>query len=133
MDDLEVIVRRTSDEVTTEMRRMFRPVNGEDTIMEFRPMAHLNRWRTSDGVPAGFDGWGELHYNYVVFSEDSQLEVGGRAEGAFSLSFEAVDSFTHMFVQGRFVIENIKRDRWTTDDLRSIKAEENGVDLCFQQ
>lgn len=133
MDELEADVRLTSDEVAAEMRRMFRPVNGEDPIMEYRPVAHVNRWREPDGVPAGFDGWGELHYNYVVFSGDSNLEVGGRAEGAFSLSFEAIDSFSHMFLQGRFVIERIKRDRWVTADLRQLKAEENGVDLCFQQ
>lgn len=133
MDEVEEDVRATAQTTYNELRRMFRPVNGEDPIMEYRPVAHLNRWREPDGVPAGFDGWGEMHYNYVVFSADSNLEVGGSAEGAFSLALEAIDSSTRVFIQGRFEIESIRQDRWTTADLRTIKAEENGVDLCFQQ
>lgn len=133
MKSLETDVLAVADETYDEVSRMFRPVNGEPTVMEYRPMTHMNKWREPDGVPAGFDGWGEMHYNYVVFSADSVLEEGGYAEGAFSLAFEAIDSFSHVYIQGRFVVEKIRRDRWTTADLRAIKAEENGVDLCFQQ
>ena len=133
MDDLENEVTTVADETYQEYRRMFRPVNGEDPVFEYRPITHLNRWREPDGVPAGFDGWGEMHYNYVVFSGDSDLEVGGFAEGAFSLQLEAVDSDTRVILKGQFVIESIKKDRWTTADLRAEKAEENDVELCFQQ
>lgn len=132
MDELEAKVVNTATKTYDELRRAFRPGN-VDPVFEYRPITHLNRWRSPDGVPAGFDGWGEMHYNYVVFSGDSNLEVGGRAEGAFSMAFEAVDSFTQVFVTGTFSIESIKRDRWVTEDLRAVKAEENGVDLCFQQ
>ena len=133
MDDLRDKVNRTAEKTYEELRRVFRPVNGEDPIFHYRPITHLNRWRTPDGVPAGFDGWGEMHYSYVVFSADSQLEVGGRAEGAFSLALEAIDSHTKVFIQGTFLIEKIRQDRWVTEDLRAQKAEENGVELCFQQ
>ena len=101
MDDLEDQVLTTAGKTYDELERAFRPGN-VDPVFRFRPMTHLNRWRSPDGVPAGFDGWGEMHYNYVVFSGDSLLEAGGSAEGAFSLSFEAVDSFSQVFIHGTF-------------------------------
>ncbi|MBX2801326.1 MAG: hypothetical protein KTR31_26850 [Myxococcales bacterium] len=134
MDDLTADVEGTADTIHEEVERWFKPEGADgDEIFTYRPVTHLNKWRAPDGVPAGFDGWGELHYSYVVFSGDSDLTPGGRAEGAFSLVLEAQDSPTTVFTKGQFVIERIKQDRWVTDDLRQEKADENEVDLCFQQ
>ncbi len=133
LNTMEAFIEETADRTANELRRVLRPVNGEDPIYEYRPLTHMNRWRPRDVPPAGFDGWGEMHYNYVVFSGDSELEVGGAAEGAFTLALEAQDSWTQVFVKGRFVIDRIRQDRWVTEDLRESKAEENDVELCFQQ
>ncbi len=134
VSELETEVTTVANEIHDELDRMFKP-DGKDSepIFEYRPMTHLNKWRPVDGVPAGFDGWGELHYNYIVFSADSVLEAGGQARGAFSLVLDALDSQTVVFAQGEFVLEAIKKDRWVTEDLQEVKAEENGVELCFQQ
>lgn len=126
--------RERLDEITVgvqdELDRMLQPDKETPPLFTWAPIGHTNFWREPDGLPPGFDGWSELHYNYVVFSGDSQLEVGGSAEGAFSLTFDADESSTRIFVKGRFVIDRIKKDKWTTADLRQEKLLENGVELC---
>ena len=97
----------------------------------YEPISHLNLWRIPDGKPPGFDGWAETHANYVVFSGDSDLTVGGSASGAFSLLYEADDSSTRVFVKGKFEIDKIKKDNWVTENLEANKLEEAGVTLCI--
>lgn len=133
MQNLGDEIVSTADGVHEELARMFKPDGRDgDAIYHYRPITHLNDWREPDGVPAGLDGWGEMHYNYVVFDKSSNLEVGGSAKGAFSLVLDASESATRLFVKGEFTIDKIKKDRWTTDDLQQVKAEENGAKLCFQ-
>jgi hypothetical protein len=117
--------------IQDELGFMMSPDGDPDTRkFDYAPIAHTNFWRESDGRASGFDGWSELHYNYIVFSKDSDLSVGGRAEGAFSLTFDATESTTRLFVKGQFVIEKIKRDHWVTKELEQDKLIENEVSLC---
>jgi len=96
----------------------------------YRPVVHRNKWRPIDGVAAGFDAWSEIHYNYVVFSADSDLRVGGRAEGAFSLVLDGTDTNSRVIVNGQFEIPKIKNDTWAPRDLRSEKRDESGIEFC---
>lgn len=117
--------------IQDELGYMMSPEGDPDSrAFDFAPIAHTNFWRPSDGRASGFDGWSELHYNYVVFSKDSDLSVGGAAEGAFSLTFDATESATRVFVKGTFEIEKIKKDHWVTKELEQEKLLENGVSLC---
>ena len=50
--------------------------------------------------------------------------------GSFQMILDAGDSQTRIFVAGEFNVDKIKRDRWVTDDIAAIKAEEAGVDTC---
>ncbi|MCB9686109.1 MAG: hypothetical protein H6735_13800 [Alphaproteobacteria bacterium] len=102
----------------------------EEPVYDMIPIAHTNFWRPVDGRPPGFDGWGEIHYNYVVFSKDSDLTAGGHASGAFVLVFDAVESSSRFFVKGTFEIPRIKKDKWVTPNLELEKLQENGVELC---
>lgn len=126
-----------ADETEVELRRLFTPGRGvEDNpepVFEFRPMVHINDWREPDGRAPGIDGWGQMEYSFVVFSEDSVLEAGGDARGAFQLLLEGTGSTSRFFVKGTFEAKNIKNDRWGAGDLFAEKAEENGVTLCFEQ
>jgi hypothetical protein len=106
------------------------PDGGDEPVIKFAPVQHLNDWRPADGFAPGFDGWGELHYSYVAFKKGANLEVGGSAEGSFGLVLEAVDSQTKVFVQGKFEIPRIRRDKWTTNDLERDTIEKNGTQLC---
>jgi len=100
-------------------------LDGDATPVDrFGPMRHLNTWRAVDGRPAGFDGWGEMYPSYVVFSEDSDLRVGGSARGAFTLALSAVDSNSFVLVKGEFEIPKIKKDRWVPENLREEKRAE---------
>ena len=96
----------------------------------YRPMTHRNKWRAIDDAAAGFDSWSEIHYSYVVFSADSDLRVGGRAEGAFTLVLDGSDTNSRVIVRGQFEIPKIKRDTWAPRDLRDDKREESGVEFC---
>ena len=89
LDSQDTHVREVAAGIHTELERMFTPDPDADPIFSYAPIAHTNYWRAPDGRAAGFDGWSELHYNYVVFSADSDLTEGGSAEGAFSLTFDA--------------------------------------------
>ena len=123
-DEVETVATETFQ----DFRTLFRPVAGDDPIFAYRPIGHTNEWRPRDTIPTGFDSWGELHYSYVVFSEDSDLTVGGSAEGAFTLVLQARESFTRVVIKGQFEIDSISRDIWATQDLRS----ENDLEPCFQ-
>jgi hypothetical protein len=98
------------------------------SVFPFSNMRHINTWRAVDGAPSGFDGWGEMYYSYVVFSADSDLRIGGRAEGAFTLFMLGQDSNTRVMVQGTFEVPKIKKDYWVPDDLREKKREEAAED-----
>jgi hypothetical protein len=132
MEALGETIETTANGVYDELNRLFNGRGDSEPVFHFRPITHLNDWRAPDGVPAGLDGWGEMHYNYVVFDGDiSNLQPGDSASGAFSLVLDAGQSSSRMFVKGEFVIDKVKKDRWTTDDLQTVKAEENEADLCF--
>lgn len=130
VEGLEQRVRRTQLETFVELDRLFTPDKDADPIFAYAPLGHLNYWRAADGLPAGFDGWGQLEYDYIVFSSDSVIEPGGHAKGAFTMVFDAGLSQTRVFVKGTFEIENIKKDHWVAPDLPEIKLGENGAELC---
>ena len=102
---------------------------------------HCNNWRDPDlagpgepGEPdftaAGLDGWVGLHYNWLIVDAGSDLSAGGSASGAFSFVFDGDDSQSRFFIEGEFNVDKIKADRWTTDDITTIKMEQNGTVLC---
>lgn len=123
-------VRGVASTIRDELNLMMTPEGAEAPEYDYMPLVHSNFWRGPDGRPPGFDGWSELHYNYVVFDKSSVLEAGGQAEGAFALVFDAGESSSRFFVKGRFVIDRIKKDKWTTPDLQHEKLVENNVQLC---
>lgn len=137
--------REVADGVRIEIERMTKVVAGDpdengnpiyeyaadaDPVFTYAPIAHTNFWRRPDGLPAGLDGWSELHYNYVVFSGDSQLEEGGSATGAFSLVLDSASSSSRVFIKGSFEIPRIRKDHWKTENLAEQKLIEAGVELC---
>ncbi|MEQ1568554.1 MAG: hypothetical protein ABMA64_23150 [Myxococcota bacterium] len=130
MSSMDEKIRGINSDIHKELQRMMQPDKDADPVFEYAPIAHVNYWRPVDGRPAGFDGWGEIHYSYVVFSPDSDLTVGGHAKGAFSLALGADQSSTRMFVQGEFSVDKIKGDKWTTADLEHDKLEEAGETRC---
>jgi hypothetical protein len=130
MQAMEEEIREVQVGVREELDRMLDPDKSGEPVFSFAPITHINYWRESDGLPPGFDGWAEAHWNYVVFSGDSDLQVGGRAEGAFSFTFDADESSTRVFMTGQFVVEKIKKDRWTTSNLEQEKLIEKDVELC---
>jgi hypothetical protein len=140
---LDTRIREVADGVRVELERMTRvtreEVDGEqlyvydreaDPVFSFAPVPHTNSWRVPDGRPPGLDGWGELHYNYIAFTKDSELEVGGSARGSFALAMDAGSSSSRVFIQGKFEIPKIKRDKWTTSFLSQDKQIEAGIELC---
>lgn len=130
MLDEQTNVRTIMSTVRTELELLTTLEKGGEPEFTWAPIGHTNMWRPTDGLPPGLDGWSELHFNYVVFSGDSDLTVGGKAEGAFSLTYDADESATRVFMKGRFIVDRIKEDRWTTSDLRKDKLIENDVELC---
>jgi hypothetical protein len=123
-------IRTVAEDTRKHFVDFMTPEGADEPLFTFAPIPHDNMWRVPDGREAGLDGWGELHYNYIVFSGDSELEAGGSARGAFGLLLDASDSATRVFVKGEFEIPKIRKDRWTTDDLLESKLEENEVTLC---
>lgn len=123
-------VRNTALEIRSEMEVLMTPPGANAPVMQFAPITHANLWRDRDDEDAGLDGWGELHYNYIVFSGDSELEEGGFASGGFNLTLDGTRSGSRVYLKGEFVIDSIKGDRFTTDRLALKKAEENGNELC---
>ena len=131
MADLPEQIDRVVSQSRSEMDFVLKPDRGLDDendstelIHNFSNMRHLNTWRAVDGAPSGFDGWGEMHYSYVVFSKDSDLRIGGSASGAFTLFLQGQDSNTRIMLQGEFNIPKIKKDHWTPGDLRAEKRAE---------
>lgn len=123
-------------ETTEELLRLASPDGFEDetsALFSFRPLVHLNDWRAPDALAPGFDGWGEIHYSFVVFDPESRLEVGGSASGAFQLFLEGQGSTSRVLLKGTFETDRIRDDRWGAQDLFADQAEENGAELCFEQ
>jgi hypothetical protein len=121
------------DGVATEMSAEVAVVNkdnplGNADVAHLYPFVHDNTWRVPDGRPEDLDGWVELHYNSIVFSKDSVLEVGGSAKGAFTMIYDGTTSLTRVLVKGTFEIDRIRKDHWVTEDLRVEKAAEAGYD-----
>ncbi len=133
LDEMEFV----EDDNAAEFRRLASPgrreADASGPVFTFRPMVHLNDWRTPDGLNPGHDGWGQIEYSWVVFSPESNLVEGGSASGAFQIMFEGVGSTSRVLVKGTFDTDRIRRDRWAAANLFELKAEENGVELCFEQ
>lgn len=132
MQELGARMEVVADETQAEIRRLSKPGQA-DPVFSLRPIVHLNDWRTPDGAPAGLDAWGEIEYSFVVFSDESKLEPGGTASGAFQIVFEGIGSTSRIMVKGTFETDRIRTDRWAAEDLFAQKAEENDVELCFEQ
>lgn len=97
----------------------------------YQPIHIDNTWRGFDEDKAGFEGWDELGYSWVVLSEDSLVEPGGTVRGAFSILMDPDDSASRWIVQGRFEIPRVRKERWGGQDLRAELAEEEGFDPCI--
>jgi hypothetical protein len=130
--ELELFTRVSEGDIETDdgTEKGYVSDPAADPVFSFAPIVHGNTWRIPDGRPPGLDGWTELHYNYIAFSKDSNIEVGGSAKGAFSLALDSASSSSRIFLKGKFEIPKIKRDRWTTDDLNQQKLIEAGIELC---
>ena len=102
----------------------------EEIMSPIRTQVHANEWRAPDGSAAGLDSWVELHYSYVRFDEGTTFEKGSEFSGEFQLMFDAQESQSRVAVSGRFTVNNLKRDRWVTDDVQGALLEENGTRLC---
>lgn len=126
---LEERIARVADQARIEFEGSAR-ADEDDDVFAYRPITHMNEWRALDGTESGYDGWGELNYSYVVFSENSDLRIGGSAEGAFTLVLDGEDSTTRVYLKGQFTIPEIKSDKWAPQDLRAEKREESGVTYC---
>lgn len=99
--------------------------------LSYRPAVHCNGWRPADGRPSGLDAWGELHYNWVRIDQSADaLGVSAPISGEFSLLFDGEQTQSRLVVRGRFTVDSVKADKWTTDDIAEIKTEENGTVLC---
>lgn len=115
-------VNGVADEVEAELGLVGYPV---------KPVVHCNGWRPTDGRPSGLDAWVELHYNWVRIDQDpSTIAVGEPVSGEFSLVFDGEQTQSRLFVHGAFTVDKVKKDHWVTDDIESIKLEENGTILC---
>ncbi|MBT3222396.1 MAG: hypothetical protein HN348_25265, partial [Proteobacteria bacterium] len=134
-------VNRIADDIADELTWAGPNGDQDDAETWFRPMVHCNTWRDTDlegpleagepdGRPPGLDGWVGLHYNWVILDDSSTLEVGGSASGAFGMVFDGDESRSKFFISGHFNVDRIKADRWTTDDIKSIKLAQNGTTLC---
>ncbi len=122
-------VMGVADEVYDELEL----VDGGDRV-DFRPAVHCNGWRMPDGRPSGLDAWAELHYNWVIFDQDpADMAVGEPLSGEFNLVFDGESTQSRLFIQGAFTADAVKSDRWTADDVMSIKLEENQTVLCGEQ
>ena len=60
---------------------------------------------------------------WVAFNAPPEEIQGG-------IPFLSAESNGRIIVQGEFKVDRIKRDRWTTDDVHTIKLIENGTKLC---
>ena len=94
------------------------------------PLVSRNLWRQPDGLPDGLDGWMEIVYSWVSVDDGSELEVGGAASGQFNVILEGSDSSSRFYLRGRWNVPKLRRDRFTTQFLPEIKAEENETVVC---
>ncbi len=101
-----------------------------DVEVDYAPLVHDNYWRAPDGYTSGLDSWVGLHYNYVAIT--GEIAEGEEISGAFNLVLDGDDSNSRIFLSGKFEVPKIKKDRWTTEDLRAIKLEENDTTLCVE-
>lgn len=130
-------VNDLADEVEAELMaygvRPTSAVQGDGgTVPPARPQTHDNFWRAPDAEFEGLDGWQEMHYSWVWFTADSQLEEGGRASGQFSILFDGQSTTSRMLLRGSFTVSNFTKDFWTTAYLPLEKLEENGTEICGQ-
>lgn len=103
-------------------------------VLDVRPAVHCNGWRMPDGRPSGLDAWAELHYNWVIFDQTpADLAVGEPLSGEFHLVFDGESTQSRLFIQGEFTVDAIKSDKWTADDVMSVKLEENNTILCGEE
>ena len=120
--DLIAHVQELADEVEQEWA---------DVGVDYAPLVHDNLWREPDGFPSGLDGWVGLHYNYVAIT--GKIAEDEAISGAFNLVLDGDDSNSRWFINGKFEVPKIKADRWTTENLREVKLEENGTKLCVKE
>ena len=128
------LISRVSDELELSQYEMGSVLSEGDPdktrIFDYAPTMHDNLWRPVDGLAAGFDGWVERYESYVVFSEDSDLRIGGSARGAFTVVLVGQDSNTRTVLKGEFDIPKLKADKWGSYDLREEKRDEAGIEYC---
>ncbi len=93
-----------------------------------------NSWRPVDIDGAGLDNWIEGQHSWVrlenVDGAKPVIEEGATVKGDFQLYMGGYESASGMIVRGSFDVENIRKDRWGYDDLRSEKFEESGTEPC---
>jgi len=107
------------------------PDDEPEGFLDYQPAVHCNEWREPDGRPSGLDAWVELHYNWVRINENpANIAVGEPVSGEFHLVFDGEQTQSRLLVQGEFVVDRIKKDRWVTDDIQAIKTEEYGTVVC---
>lgn len=127
--DMMKHVERVADETVEELA-----VIGVPDPELHKPVVPSNAWRRPDGTIAGFDGWGELHYNWVRLDQTrEEIAVGADLSGEFALWFYGSDSQSHLIVRGSFEVDGVKKDRWTTRNVQQEKLEENNTNLCGTQ
>ena len=135
---IQDMIAEFQDEIMPSIQSdLNKALSPEGADNQWSPVYTTNLWRTGDGTKAGFDGWGELHYNIVVFDQSPEqmrkLEKGSAFKGAFTLMLDGLDSNSRFLVKGEFEVTKLKLDKWTTTDLRAEKLEENGNSLCVLQ
>lgn len=96
----------------------------------FSHMVEDNSWRPVDLEVPGLDGWMEVASSWVRIKQGSTLEEGGSAEGEFQIYFEGFESASVMVVKGTFVVDKIRKDKWSYPDLEDELREQNGTAYC---
>lgn len=126
MGEAEQIARETRDDIDA-----LHP--GNITLGKYQPAVAGNAWRKPDGFTGGFDGWGEMHYSWVRIDQDREdIVAGADLSGEFTLWFYGANSQSRVVVQGKFEIDGVKKDRWTTPNVDQDKLEENNTSICGQ-
>lgn len=124
-------VERVSDEIQEDLTSVYGPNRQADM---HKPVVPSNAWRRPDGRPEGFAGWGELGYSWIRFDQDrSEIQRGADLTGNFHVRYFGANSQSQFFVQGEFVIENIKRDRWITRDVNREQRDINETTVCGER
>lgn len=112
-------------------------INGVDPaqadLSSFSHKVEDNSWRPVDLTVPGIDGWMEVAASWVRIKSGSELVEGGAAEGEFQIYFEGFESASVMVVEGSFVIDKIRKDKWSYPNLEEEKREENGTTYCEEE